>query len=428
MKRLGRILKWIAIVAGVVIAVVLVINAISIWITGSQLERRLLALRKEGNPIQLADLVREPVPGEKDANAFLRRADDDLEALQKDLLELYPKKGYAIGKLAPDEQRRLKTVFAKYPEIMPLVRQAADCPDYDPRLDVGLPTTRFLQTYMDRTNAHRVLNRILRTHSTLLLSEGRGDDALADQIMLLRLTRHWRRDPLIFAYLVTAVCELGAMEGVNDVLQAGPVSPSAREVLDTELALHDTLEGYDSALVTERAYALTSFREIPGGGWWLLRGFQNQLALGLIEIIDRYRQKGSRPYAAVVRDKKEAPSLTGGINVYGSLITLLEPSLIALREPAERNRAMCRAIRTLNALQRRGPAAGDQVPGLSDLGLPAAATVDPFNSKPLCVKKQAAGWMVYSVGRNLVDDGGILDSRTDIGAGPVVPKDAQLKK
>jgi hypothetical protein len=210
-------------------------------------------------------------------------------------------------------------------------------------------------------------------------------------------------------------------------LQAGPVSPSMRAALDAELALHDTMEGYDRALVSERAYALSSVREIPGAGFWLLRGFHNQLALGLIELTDRYRQKSSRPYAEVVKDKKEAPALVGGINVYGSLITLLEPSLISLREPAERTRAMCRSVRVLNALQGRVPASGGELPKLIDLGLPEAATVDPFSGQPLLVKKLANGWMVYSVGGNLVDDGGILDGRTDIGAGPIARSQSPKK-
>ena len=47
------------------------------------------------------------------------------------------------------------------------------------------------------------------------------------------------------------------------------------------------------------------------------------------------------------------------------------------------------------------PPDSDQVPKLTDLGLPAQATIDPFNGEPLHVKKRPEGWMVYSVGRNL---------------------------
>ena len=141
MNRLGRILKWTAIVAAVAIAIVLAINALLISTTGGRLERRLLELRHEGFPVQLADLAHEPIPDEKNADAYLRRAGNDLEALQKDLLGLYPKKGYTTGKLTADEQSRLKALFAKYPKLMPLVEQAANCPDSALQLDFRADNT-----------------------------------------------------------------------------------------------------------------------------------------------------------------------------------------------------------------------------------------------------------------------------------------------
>ena len=67
------------------------------------------------------------------------------------------------------------------------------------------------------------------------------------------------------------------------------------------------------------------------------------------------------------------------------------------------------------------------MPNLRDLGLPAEATIDPFNSQPLHVKKLPKGWMVYSVGINLVNDGGILDGVTDLGAGPIRREESQKK-
>ncbi len=79
---------------------------------------------------------------------------------------------------------------------------------------------------------------------------------------------------------------------------------------------------------------------------------------------------------------------------------------------------MSRCLRILNALQSRANMTGDQIPKLADLGLPLEATIDPYNSEPLHLKKTQAGWWVYSVGRNLADDGGKLDGITDIGAGP----------
>jgi hypothetical protein len=416
MRLLRTFLKWIGIAAGAAIVVMLVFNAYYVWSTGARLERRLMAFRRAGDPVQLADLARGPIAPEKNADVFLRRAADDLDSIQKAIRALFPMTVYPPGTLSPTEREELETLFAAYPEVMPLLEQAAVCPDYDPQIDFTLPPTRFIQPFLDHTSRHRTLCRVLRARSTLLLSQGRTDDALATQILSLRLTRHRRGEPMLMGFLVTAACESVAMEGVNQVLQAGPVSPSARGSLDAELALHDSLEGLRWALKSERAYSLSSVREIPGSGFWPTRGFANDLMSGFLGLYDRHLEDASRPYSRAAPTKRAASRPAGGL--YGALITQLEPSLAAAREPAERVRAMSRSLRLLNALQARVPADGDRVPDLAGLGLPAGATIDPFNGKPLNVKKRPEGWMVYSVGANGVDDGGKLDGKTDIGAGP----------
>jgi len=403
------------------------LNAYFVWSTGTRLERSLFALRQAGDPVQLADLARAPIPPEQNADVFLRRAADDLDAIQKELLASYPKTGYPTGTVGPADQERLEKLFAAYPRVIPILEQAAECPDSDPELDGTLPPTRFLESYMEHSNKHRLLYRVLRARSVLLLANGRADDALATQMLTLRLTRHWRHEPLIVGYFVTLACEQMAMAGVNQVLQAGSVSPSARQALDTELALHDTMEGYNWALRSERSFSLSSVRELPGSSFWLTRGFANDMALGLIDLFDRYLEKGSRPYAEVVFDKRAASTPSHGPNVYRVLIRLLEPALTAVREPAERLRAMSRSLRVLSALQVRVPPGSDRVPELADLGLPEEATIDPYNGEPLHVKKVPDGWMVYSVGSNLVDDGGILDFKNDIGAGPISQTGSQKK-
>ena len=88
---------------------------------------------------------------------------------------------------------------------------------------------------------------------------------------------------------------------------------------------------------------------------------------------------------------------------------------------------MSRSLRVLNAIQTRVPPGSDLVPKLTDLGLPVEATIDPFNGEPLHVKRLPEGWMVYSVGINLVDDGGIPDGKTDVGVGPIRREESPKK-
>ena len=189
MKRLGKVLKWIGIVAAVAIAILLILNAYFVWSSGRRLERQLLALREAGDPVQLPDLAREPISPEKNADVFFRRAIDDLDAIQKELLVLYPKVGYPSGAdtLSSADKEKLEKLFTAYPKVMPLLEQAANCPDYDPQIYVALPSSQFLQPFMDRISRHRLVYRVLRARAAWLLSKGRIEDALAEQVMSLRL-------------------------------------------------------------------------------------------------------------------------------------------------------------------------------------------------------------------------------------------------
>ena len=180
------------------------------------------------------------------------------------------------------------------------------------------------------------------------------------------------------------------------------------------------MEGYNWALRSERAYTLSSVREFPNSGFWLTRGVSNDLMLRFLDLYDLYLAKGSRPYSQVVWRKVRRPMPGGRLNPLGALVTLLEPSLVAMRDPTERTRAVSRSLRILNAIQVRVAPGSDLVPKLGELGLPVATTVDPYNGEPLHVKKLPEGWIVYSVGSNLVDDGGVLGGKTDIGVGPAV--------
>ena len=157
------------------------LNAFFVWSTGTALERRLSELRQAGDPVQLSDLARDPIPPERNADVYLRRADDDLEAIQNELLALYPKAGVPTGDAMRPEQEKLGKAFAAYPRVMPLLEQAAACPDYDPgSMSVCHRCSLLSQPGIGRTK-HRLLTRVLRARTALLVAEGRIDDAVANR-------------------------------------------------------------------------------------------------------------------------------------------------------------------------------------------------------------------------------------------------------
>ncbi|MCH7988417.1 MAG: hypothetical protein IID46_04610, partial [Planctomycetes bacterium] len=102
----------------------------------------------------------------------------------------------------------------------------------------------------------------------------------------------------------------------------------------------------------------------------------------------------------------------------GTLSQLVLPALLQYRIANDRVTAGMRCLRILNALHRRADQGDQPEPKLADLGLPPDVTTDPFTGRPLRLQKTTEGWLVYSTGENLQDNGGDLSTQRDVGVGP----------
>lgn len=414
-KPVKKIVLWSGIVLGVVVLVALLVNAYLVWTTGARLEKRLAALREAGAPLSLKDLAGPPIPPERNAAVFLDRAQADVNAVEKEIQKLSESEGYQNLRLDAAQQKQLQGVFEAYPKVIPLIEQAAACPDYDSQLDYTVDPNQFLGGHLDHLGRHRAAVRILRAWATLRVTQGRRDEALRTATLLYRLSRHFDRDPVTISYLVALACRGTANDTCNKILQGGPVSKDVREALEAELARHDGMEGYVGALKTERALGLDMYGTLPLANSWLGPARWNRSKLTYLELIQGEIAAAPLTYAAWQSQARPAV----GRDV---LVGLLWPALQAVRAAKDRVRTEIRALRVLNALQARLPPGSNQVPKLTELGLPPEATTDPFNGEPLKIKRLPDGWLIYSVGANLQDDGGAkLDGQSDAGVGPIQP-------
>ena len=146
MKRPKKIWKWTGIALGGVAAILLIANAVFVWTTDTRLDRQLAEIKAAGDPLTLTDLAHKPIPPEKNAATYLRCADADVQAIHDEVWK-YPHFWPYFNTEAPMPtgiQTVLKAIFLKYPKAIPLLRQAADCPDYDAGFDYTLPLGEFI--------------------------------------------------------------------------------------------------------------------------------------------------------------------------------------------------------------------------------------------------------------------------------------------
>ena len=368
-------------------------------------------MAQAGDPICLADLAPEPVPADQNAAIPLERIRDDLEAFAKEVNEYYGSKSYTSGRPSESQLKLIEAAFAAYPEILPTIEQAVELEGYDSGRDYSLPIEQFLPSRLDKIGDARAIARVLVLHATVLRSHAERDEAARAAIPMLRLAQQSERGCVMLTeFLGSLAIRSMAVDVANRALRDGPVSEETRNLLATELASADPLPGYQRALKAERAYGISSFNSFPFRMQW------NGQKLNYLDVLEEEIRLASASYAVYSASQPKKDAAQGA----GVLVRLVLPALQAARDATERTRAAIRALRVFNALIGRddpnAPPPGD----LAELGLPDDATIDPFSGKPLIVKEKfPEGWKVYSVGPNLIDDGGKLDYVSDYGVGPV---------
>jgi hypothetical protein len=342
--------------------------------------------------------------------------------------EIYDLKSYQEWQYDPEDMKKIESALDAYPNVYPLLRQAAECPDLDFKLDYNLPPTKLLAAILDQNNSSslRTPARYLLARAKLLIFQKNGNEALQSAIIMLQLSRKAEHEPLIINYLVAKVVEDMALDCANEILQSGPVTDNMKSALETELSLHDAIRPYQQVLKSERAYGLDCFRhEIPHL-WIMYRIWQ----LSVLDVFDEYLNCSLQQYSVCAGINKQHATSKSSLKVFAAL---LRPAIHQALLSAYRSQALARALRIINALQRKAPHDGDKIPTMAELGLPGEVGIDPYNGKVMIIKKLPEGWLVYSVGENLKDDGGKVEEESDnrpldVGFGPKTAKQQLQEK
>jgi len=418
MKRWKKWLIWGVLGVVAIISCLGIYVALASWRAGARLEALLTPLRVAGEPLGLADLAREPIPPETNAAVFLRRAENDLEAIDKEFQPLHDQRAtYYLGnRLTEKGAAIIAEAFGAYPNASSLVERAAACPDYDPQHDYTFKSSpdEFIGSYLPRIQAMRMVVRVLTRRGDLLLHQGRRDDALRNDLALLRITRHFEHEPLLVGRLVTLAMRGIAIDHTARVLADGPIASELLDDLDRELSTYLDPKPMLWTLKSDRAFGIEHFQFYAdigiGGGWWL-----KDNECDYLELLSGELEVAGLPRYQVASRLTQLEAKAAGA---GWLAAQTAPATQAWRDAEDRVRSVVQCLRVLSALLAHGERTGDESPDLAALKLPAEWTTDPYDGQPLRFKKAERGWLVYAVGNDLKDDGGDLRDRADVGVGP----------
>jgi hypothetical protein len=371
------------------------------------LEAELAKAREVGMPLDPEDMKRE-VPEEQNAAPLYRQA--------AKILEERGVRGSDIG--------REPEAFDKAREVLPIIEKATDLPycwyDYDYRQGFLLEFPEAAQT--------RTFARIFSEHARRQSEKGDWKGALRSAERAQKVGRHLAQNPTLISMLVETATEAIAIRTIRDVVEHHAHRPevrvAARQSLERFGPLPDLKNAIGGEVVMGRAgihqlgSESISLSQLTGGERERAHPVErmvlgNRTVRNAVDrkFVEAYRYLWERTpddpaawaatrEAAVQLEKivEDDPAPAGVLN------QILMPVLSGVPDAVGNLQTHRRLLLTWMSIldsRRTSGSFPEELPSLGDTSL------DPFTGEPFRYRLMPQGFVLYSVGRDRVDNGGV---------------------
>jgi hypothetical protein len=330
----------------------------------------------------------------------------------------------------------LRRFLKRQSSALALLRQAAAKPGCSFERDYGRPSVAMLvpELYLLRTAA-----RLLALDAICRASDKDYRGAIEDVNAMFRVAEHVSSDPLLISQLVAMGVDGSAIDTLRHILASGRLPPEDLAMIHLpERTSYRTL--LRRAFRMEEATFLATSEQVGDGQigvWQLVAWSGDHTHQGIPHIFPPvYRlfllgdDIAAQAHFAALLDRAAALPYAQGEEVIkqydqelqaqpgGVLTALFMPALGASVEHAVRAEAQRSAARlglalyTYHARKGRFP---DNVDDLAPDFIPAVPR-DPFDGQAMKFKRSGQGAVVYSVGPDMIDNGGApFDSKKKTG-------------
>jgi hypothetical protein len=253
--------------------------------------------------------------------------------------------------------------------------------------------------------------KLLELEAILSAENGRGEQAVRSLKSALALGRSLSKEPLVVSQLARVACQTLAVSGLERVINRTELADEQILKLSQLLADAEQPCAMSRAFVGERCRVIDlstkpAVEELdlsaPAIAVWKLLGLFDRVAIRYLDIVDGHIDAAWLPLhqrydtAEALDAKLRNARLSGGLDWARVTQSVLG------------NIAGLRTARVALAVQRHRLAEGKFVDTLAEL-VPTyldAVPKDPFDGEDMRYERLAAGYVVYSVGEDLSDDGG----------------------
>jgi hypothetical protein len=436
-SKLSADLRWLGVRLLVAIAAWAILYVGLNWHLTAQRDRALGWFKDNGIPTMPQDIAKDTVEPKDDAGPLWRAAAElfaaaDLHAWQdQPLSDAELKDGRLVADF-PDEQEepnrplnrpltaaeieQLHKVLANNQTIFDLLHQAVLRPGYNSPRDY----TQGIRTALPDAMPSLNLAKFLRLAAEVSVYDGKLDRAI-EFWTSLRAIQRWNDDePILICQLVAADAENTLFNSVQrglraasfDDIQLGQIAALLQPVRDYREQVRTGMRGEFACSFN------VTFDQMCTGQLLYVPGTKTSGAAGIARLmlmadqavgLDYYR----RTFESLKGDflPNQVPDMQRDhVPWYAIMTGAMIPAISNIGVTFARIEAGRRITAWGVALRRHKLATGAYPDRLTDVrsefAKAAGGLIDPFTAGPLVYRRQGEGFILYSVGANMADDGG----------------------
>jgi len=301
--------------------------------------------------------------------------------------------------------------------------------------------TKGVATLFPHLSPLRQATRLLSLEAMEQTEEQRPQQAVESVIASLSVSRSLNQEPVLISYLVHVACQGISLESLQRILNRMPLTDTQLSELAAAIEESQNQQTLTRAFVGERCMGEGVFDGLRTGRipmtqmisflgdapWWRVL-FPLYRTAGLLEqdercYLDIMEENVKATQLTPPEDMAAASAVVGKVNhlsLCHVLSRMLLPALDRAMVKAAQCDAMIRDAQTAIAVEHYRLANGTLPKQLSDL-VPAflpAVPADPFDGKLLRYKTLAKGYIVYSVGEDREDNGGVEKNARGVSYAP----------
>jgi len=399
-----------------------VAHGVATFVLGRRVEAEIARIKASGDPVSYADLAGPAIPASENGALDFEKATRILAAMP-DSMHKYESPQFSPEECAkhPEMWDDVRREMGQYSQVFSLVEKGAAKPKF-----------RYTSDWKSGSDARfrvisrlRSLVRLLNADAEVKAHFGDMQGAAHSIELAVATSESLKGDPLLINMLVRVATLAITTRNVERIARSVPVDYASFERISRALSRPSLQGEYVRTLKGERVYLISNFQEFRQGGfsrvlhlgqcspmlrlrgYWLGRPWLYADELECLRRFDARIRTGDRPYRSslelLYHDTPNFQEIT-------SLPDLLTPVYRYARARIDQADTGVRGTQLLLALQvyrsRFGvyPATLPQLAAKLNWGL---STEDPFSGRQMIYRTTGSGFLLYSIGSNLKDDGGI---------------------